>query len=170
MSIQQLRDLSQKLQSRMKRGAIAARVAGAVWVVLFIARLAFATPENVSLYRAASFVAFLVYFFLSPYEIASKAQWPVHIIAKSSAGLEFYRTQLERRVDYLRNDYSQAFVFGIAAVVGILYATQAPTLGIPFIAVLAFFVVSRYQQRKAELPKVERELRALRAFERENPA
>jgi hypothetical protein len=167
VTVQELQERSQMLRYRMNRGSIAFRISFAVHVLVIIARVVWGTPENLFWIRGIEFATFLLWSFFLPYERAARSERPMTILPRSTNGFDFYRTQLEARIDTLRGHDSTFVIVYASFFWAIFYARLYPVLGIPILIVFSIIAFNEHQRKKRELPRVQDELRALRTFERQ---
>jgi hypothetical protein len=102
--------------------------------------------------------------------------WP-HPLAEDAAfgpSLLFYRTELERRRDYFHHEWLRSglpFCFLGLGLVVVPPLIRSPWLwpnGLPFFVLLAGWLVAYIRLRARGRQKLQQEIDALRAFEREN--
>jgi hypothetical protein len=106
--------------------------------------------------------------------------WPRRLRPEAtvSASLAFYRTELERRRDYVLNMWRRAgltFCFiGLAMVTvpALIKALEAPRLllnVVPFFVLLTIWALAYFPVRKRKRQALQQEIDKVNALERENP-
>jgi hypothetical protein len=165
MQTEQLRSMAGRLKSRMSRGALVFNMTVGFYALTLIARILLATPETIIWFRFLNFLAFLSFLYFADYKKAAKLElWPLSLGAASSTGFEFYKRQLERRLDYLQDDHRELIALGFVAVLSAVFAFQSPVLGLLMGVSIAAFAIGKNLRKKRELPRIRQDLNDLRSY------
>jgi lipopolysaccharide export LptBFGC system permease protein LptF len=173
MSLQSLRRRAQELQTKSRLAALALMAIGLVLAIVFavslgrsqnqLSRIGFGVLSLWALYGV-----YQVYRRMWPGSIAADAAW--------SNSLDFYRGELERRRDYVRDIWRLSvlwlFFIGLALLIlPMLIAMRAnPRLllnAVPFLVLLVVWFVAFFFIRKRDQRNLQAEIDELKALAKE---
>jgi hypothetical protein len=168
MSLHEVQRKARELKIRLRQGGILFLLATVLQILLGIVENWLGVKNawwagliNFSLVTAAIF-----YF---PYMLAYREPWPLSITSLGTVtGVDFYRKQLERQIDWFRDPSLRrsliAFLAFAFALNSIVYPRLIPLFSVLVVVWVFFF----YRRKNKELPELESELGSLRAFRRDN--
>jgi FtsH-binding integral membrane protein len=172
MSLDEIRRKAHKLQTKSRMAALLTIVIGFVLCVWF-ARACAGTQDVVPRIGLGMLSLWGLY---AAYQ-AYKWIWPGTLAADAAFGtsLDFYRSELERRRDYIRHVWRRAgltfcfagvALFIIPALIGVLRTPRLLVNLVPFFVLLAIWLVVFFSMRKRQNRKLQQEIDELKALER----
>ena len=174
ISTEELRRRAHRLQTRARLEALSRIVIGSIVFVLFAQTFA-RVDDSV---RRLGWGVLSVWALYGAYQ-AYKWIWPSKLKpdATASASLAFYRSELERRRDYVQHIWRRAGLgwcfFGLAvvllpAVVESIHHPRRALNAAPFFILLAIWFILFFSMRKRKKRKLQEEIDELNALDNEN--
>ena len=174
ISTEELRRRAHRLQTRARLEALSRIVIGSILFVLFAQTFA-RVDDSV---RRLGWGVLSVWALYGAYQ-AYKWIWPSKLKpeATASASLAFYRSELERRRDYVQHIWHRAGLgwcfFGLAvvllpAVVESIHHPRRALNAAPFFILLAIWFILFFSMRKRKKRKLQEEIDELNALDNEN--
>jgi len=168
MSLQEVQHKARELKIRLRHRGVLFLLATVLQIVLGIVENWLGVKNawwagliNFSLVTAAIF-----YF---PYMLAYREPWPISITSLGTVtGVDFYRKQLERQIDWFRDPSLRRSLIAFLAFAFVLNSVVYPRMIPLFTILVVVWVFFFYRRKNKELPELESELGSLRAFRRDN--
>ena len=167
VSVEELQKRSARLKARMRRGSVIWVAAGAIQIVVSIARPYLEDLAIAPWVAALDFVSVVVVLLYWPY-LSTMTRGPISLglTAGSTPSLEFYRQRLELQRDFLRYDYGGIPKLLVAVFALVLFGVKYPLIMIPMGSAAMIWGMISYLRMKRGSPAIQRELNELDTFRR----